>query len=197
MGYRTVVVSGLDLSLTSTGIARITWEPNGHVQCDTTKITSTGSDTATLLERIRRIRHCRKRIVDYVSGSDLVVVEGPVPGSSVAKGKDGHRHDRSGLWHEVLGDLDEAYEMPLAEIAPTARAKYATGNGQAPKDAVLAAAIKRYTDWDITGHDVGDAVVILAMACRWIGRPIDKVPQLHASAMTKVRWPDMPVGLGK
>lgn len=190
MSARIVIVSGIDLSLTSTGIARITWEGGGHVDRTVERIQSTGHEGASLDERRIRLADVRRRVVDVVAASDLVVIEGPSMNSRY-----GHPHDRGGLWWQVVMCLAEDYGTAVAEVSPKTRAKYATGSGSAGKDAVLAATVKRYTDWDITGNDVADAVLLLAMGCRHIGRLVDKLPQLHVSAMAKVRWPELPVGL--
>jgi crossover junction endodeoxyribonuclease RuvC len=102
----------------------------------------------------------------------------------------GSQHDRSGLWWLVLDPVHwDGRARDVVEVPPTCRAKYATGKGNAPKDAVLAAAIRRFPDWDITGNDVADAVILAAMGARHLGHPIDQMPAAHLTAMAAVRWP--------
>lgn len=177
---------GLDLSLTSTGLAFMRWnEGDDALERVTMRLRSTGDANATLYQRAARLHRLAHDIIDATASvsPDLVVVEQPAFSRTT-----GHMHDRSGLWWMVTGQLI-AHDHRTVEVAPTARAKYATGAGNAGKDAVLAAAVKRYPDWDITGNDVADAVILAAMGARHLGHPIDSLPQVHLAAMTKVRWP--------
>lgn len=175
-----MIVAGLDLSLTSTGVAMV--NPEGAHFTD--RIKSKDQAGASLGQRQDRLRGIADNVIATVTGSDLIVIEGPSYAS-----KFGHPHDRSGLWWMVVSRLMHA-GLDVIDVAPSARAKYATGAGNAGKDAVLAAAVKRYPEWDITGNDVADAVILAAMGCRHLGHPIDSLPQIHLTAMTKVRWPE-------
>ena len=179
-----VEVAGVDLSLTSTGIARAVFRGGVMLEPDVRRITSQGKAGASLTERQKRLTRLCAQVVDEVASADLVVIEQPAFSRTM-----GSMHDRSGLWWLVVDTLVKEYGSTIVEVAPTARAKYATGAGNAGKDAVLAAAVKRYPDWDITGNDVADAVILTAMGCRHLGHQIDSLPQIHLSAMTKVRWP--------
>ena len=178
------LVAGLDLSLTSTGVAMASWTESLEFARDTRRIESKGRAGATLRERQGRLHRLTSQVVELVAGADLVVIEQPAFSRTM-----GSMHDRSGLWWLVVDCLIAEYGSRVVEVAPTARAKYATGAGNAGKDAVLAAAVKRYPAWDITGNDVADAVILAAMGCRHLGHPIDSLPQLHLAAMTKVHWP--------
>lgn len=80
--------------------------------------------------------------------------------------------------------------MPLLVVTPAQLKTYATGKGNASKDAVLAAAVKRYPAWDITGNDVADAVVLMAIGSRLLGHPIEaSLPQTHLRALDKLALP--------
>lgn len=188
-----VIVAGVDLSLTSTGIAIASVHQAAGsppvMTPDSDRIRSAGRAGATLEERGRRLDEITDAVVVRICGADLVVIEGP----SLGQARQGGQHDRAGLWHLVVKAL-RISGIPVAEVPPSVRSKYATGAGNAGKDAVLAAAVKRYPDWDITGNDVADAVILAAMGCRHLGHPIDSLPQIHLSAMTKVRWPDTTEG---
>ena len=54
-------------------------------------------------------------------------------------------------------------------MAPQSRAKYATGRGNAPKDQVLAATIKRYPHLDIIDNNAADAVLLASAGLRVLG----------------------------
>jgi crossover junction endodeoxyribonuclease RuvC len=169
-------VVGLDLSLTATGIAT----PDGV--CTRT---SKGKAGASLADRRQRLLNLRLRIDMVLSPYEpaLVVVEGPAFGS-----RDGHAHDRSGLWWGVV-DWLTYNKVPVAEVPPALVKKYATGKGNAGKDEVLAAVVRRYPDVEVTNNNEADALVLRAMGCDWLGEPLATVPQTHRAALDKVAWP--------
>jgi hypothetical protein len=177
-----VNVTGIDLSLTSTGVAS---------SAGLWRIASKGTADADLHTRAVRLGSLAWSIVDTVANNvavlpDLVVIEGPSYGS-----RHGSAHDRSGLWWLVVDRL-RAHDIPVAEVPPPSRAKYATGNGGAGKDRVLAAAIKRYPDADIDGNDVCDAHILRAMGLRHLGEPLEKsLPETHLGALRRVHWPEV------
>jgi hypothetical protein len=96
--------------------------------------------------------------------------------------KFGHPHDRSGLWWLVY-DMLAAKSCTVVSVAPTSRAKYATGKGNAGKDAVLAEVIRKHLDLDIRSNDVADAVILDDIARRLSGQPADTPPATHLKAM--------------
>ncbi|MFC4912555.1 hypothetical protein [Actinomadura gamaensis] len=164
-------VIGLDVSLTSTGIAI------GH---RLTRVTSTGRKADSLAVRCGRLRQLADQIDAQVRDVDLVVIEQPAYSRS-----QGSAHDRSGLWWLVVDRL-HGRGIPVAEVAPTSRARYAAGRGNAGKDEVLAAAIRRYPDVPISGNDEADAYILAAMGLDHLGHPPVVVPQTHRAALDKV-----------
>lgn len=167
-------VIGLDLSLTSTGVAsnlgwvgRIVTKPNPAVST------------------MARLRHIRGEVLDHVRGSDLVVVEGLSLGSQT-----GQHLSRAGMWHLVMEAVDAA-GIPWAEVAPTGVKLYATGRGNAGKDLVLAAVIRRWPAIEVSGNDEADALVLAAMGADHFGVPMAAMPEVHRKALRKVRWPEM------
>ena len=187
-------VAGIDLSLTSTGIARACWDPADMLFAASPilmwpfvrRIQSKGAKDATLTERQARLADISGQVTDEVDGADLVVIEGPSYGSNT-----GSQHDRSGLWWSVVSNLIE-HGQAVIEVSPHQRQQYATGRGNASKDQVLAAAIKRYPLWDITGNDIADAVILTAIGARAVGRALeDSLPQTHLRALDKLRIPTL------
>ena len=177
----TIPVVGLDLSLTSTGVAVV--RPYGNVA--TSRIQTKGAKTATLVERRQRLGRIVAAIDDAVPWGALVVVEGPSFGQARQSGQ----HDRAGLWWLITAMLTDSGRL-VVEAPPACRCKYATGKGNAAKDYVLAAAVKRYPDVDVSGNDIADAVILAAMGRRWLGDPIDNMPAVNLAGMAKVPWPD-------
>jgi Holliday junction resolvasome RuvABC endonuclease subunit len=174
-----ITITGLDLSLTSTGIARL--RP-GHTP-----------EVATLTPGNRtghkRLAWLLAAITYRTAKADLVTIEGPSYGSTT-----GNQHERAGLWWLVAHHLWAA-GIPYVVIAPAQLKRYAAGKGNAAKDQVLAAVIRRYSGVPVSGHDQADALILAAMAADHYGRPIAPVPQANRAALTTVRnWP--PLGTG-
>ncbi|WP_280448428.1 hypothetical protein [Nocardia brasiliensis] len=179
--YRHSTVVGLDLSLTSTGIA--VHGPDIPPWCGT--IESTGKDSDGWGTRYRRLGDLMGRILPPIPDGALVVMEAPAYSRSTGKA-----HDRSGLWW-MLYDILAGTTRTVVPVLPNVRAKYATGKGNASKDQVLAAAVRRYASIDITGNDTADAVVLMAIGCRLLGRPIDDpMPALNLAALTTLSLPE-------
>ncbi len=183
-------IVGLDLSLTSTGIALI---EDRDAIC-VTRIQSRGRKDATLDQRHTRLHNLRLDICLAAHDGvrpDLIVIEGP----SFGQARQGGQHDRAGLWWLVVDWLSQdetagGWGIPVAEVSPASRAKYATGKGNAAKDAVLAAVVRRYPHVEVTGNDQADALILACMGARALGHPLEvSLPVAHLDAMTKVAWP--------
>lgn len=186
-----VRVIGIDLSLTSTGVAiiaddgitvtRVTSKPP-----TTPRHPRTGKPTPpTLHQRRQRLIIIVHEIHQLVCAGNphLVVIEQPAYSKNA-----GSTHDRSGLWWLVVNEISlSGYQV--VEVTPSARAKYATGKGNAGKDDVLAAVVRRYPHVETRGNDEADALVLAAMGARHLGAPIDDLPLTHVVAMSGVRWP--------
>jgi Holliday junction resolvasome RuvABC endonuclease subunit len=180
-------VTGLDLSLTSTGIAHFYGKT-----LDLETIKSSGKRDATWGQRGFRLQIMAHEIIESVDmyGPDLVVIETPSYGSNMAG-----KHDVSGLWWMVTAPLLLDYRC--AFVAPLARAKYGTGNGRSPKDVVEAFVHQTYTELIIReggrfkNDDECDATLLAAMGMRWLGTPVEPhdLYETNLQAMEKVAWP--------
>lgn len=180
-------ILGLDLSLTSTGWARVagprmmagTLKPPGR------------------LRGYERLEWLAENVSGIALGADLVAVEGLAPhmiGSSVLQ--------LAGL-HYVIGlELHRAGHI-VVQVDLHAVKGYATGNGNADKDVVLAAAIKRFPAADLASNDAADALVIAAMAADHYGHPLAEMPAKHRAwlhglvkkgarkGLPVITWPDL------
>ena len=183
-------VAGIDLSMTSTGVAvfanselRTNWlRKLSRVQSKAADWQSgrdaKGKPAATWKDRYVRMENITDRVAMLVPPRALVFMEGPSYGS-----KGAGTWDRAGLWWQVYEALHVAQQCTVVPVSPSQRMLYATGNGRADKDAVLAAVVKRYPELDITGNDVADAVVFAAMAARVAGWAIEST-EPPAKALT-------------
>jgi Holliday junction resolvasome RuvABC endonuclease subunit len=157
-------VLAIDLALGATGLA-------GNVPG---LWTATHKSKATGHERLNEITNV---IYDYASKGqvDLVIIEGPSYGS--AKGQRGH-HERAGLWWHVTWRMWRNH-IPLLVMTPGSVKVYATGNGNADKDDVLVAALKRWPGFGIANNNEADAAVLLAAALDRADAPLCPMPQTH------------------
>jgi crossover junction endodeoxyribonuclease RuvC len=75
-------------------------------------------------------------------------------------------------------------------VPPSSLKVYATGNGNADKDAVLAAVVLRYQGLvTVVNNDIADALIIAAIGARQIGAPLEaSLPATHLRAMGGVTW---------
>ncbi|MFJ9357019.1 hypothetical protein [Streptomyces mirabilis] len=179
-------VVGLDLSLTSTGVA--------------------GTDWAYAYRPGRRRSHER---LDWLlaaialsvkHGADLVVVEG----AAYAQGGQAGHHELAGLWWLVTQYLWRN-RIPYAVVTPHGRTIYATGRAnpaqewprkdraRVAKGMVRSVAVERYgVECEGLGrYDQADATILAAMGLDWLGCPTVPVPDTHRRALEAVRWPDL------
>ncbi|UVT31867.1 RuvC-like resolvase [Gordonia phage Kewpiedoll] len=138
------VILGIDPSLTSTGLARITITPTAvsttapgvdDVAIQTTCVGEPGSKGATVEQRRARIQRARRSILRAAQGVDLAVIETPFYDRKTTQGA---LMDRSWLWGSVVDGLHAA-GIPVVNVAVKQRAKFATDNGNSGKAAVAEA----------------------------------------------------------
>lgn len=202
-------IVGLDLSLTSTGIATVqAWpgrldaesgvpqprRPDVSLRRVISKAPTRrrGDPPPALGVRSHRLRRVAGSIITAATGADLVVVEGPSYDSSGAG-----TWDRAGLWWLIVARLTGA-GLNVVEVPPASVKMYALGKGGGAgigKDEVLAAVIRRYLPVvEVPGNNEADALILAAMGARFTGHPIepDGLPQTHLRAMNAVRWTPTP-----
>lgn len=177
-------ILGIDSSLTSTGVCRVYVEtvalgtiPPWSAQ--TWRVTSTPSVDRSPGGMSLRISRIIEALEPCIAAADLIMLEGQ---SSRLKGSSAQT--LPWLWGRIV-DTVVAHRVHLKIVAPSQRIKYATGKGNSQKDAVLAAAIKRWPTVDIDGNDTADALVLAAVGCRYLGMPIDNLPQSHWEPVMK------------
>lgn len=174
-------INAIDLSLTSTGLATY------HRQQDTDPIvrsityTVKVPNTATIEAREHRIRYMVDNVELYLGTADLIIIEGASHGSV-----GGHAWDRAGAWWQIVRTAI-ACGCPVVQVAPTARAKWATGNGRSDKAAVAAAMTRRLPTISFNNSDEADAAALGYMAAQQLGWLPGTKAELDA--LRSVNWP--------
>ncbi|QWY84749.1 RuvC-like resolvase [Gordonia phage YungMoney] len=187
-------VIGLDLSLTSTGIATTAYDPtDGRHTVELQTITSSPTGK-TLTDREARLTRLRQAIVGSCRGADLVCVEGPSFGSN-----NSGTWDRAGLWWLVVTGLARL-DVPVAEVPPTTVKKFACDKGNGGKADVAAGITRLWPNEYPHGDDQMDALTLASIAlvlsvprvtADTIGMPF-RVLERHRQAIAKVVLPESP-----
>lgn len=162
-------IIGLDLSLTSTGIA-----------------VEEVSALQTKLRGMERLAWLRDRILAAIAVVDdpAVVVEGYSFGS-----RNSQAHSAGELGGVIRLALWED-NIPYVDVPPTCRAKFATGRGNASKSEVVSAVSARTgLVWSGKGaDDCCDAWVLREMGRVYGGGGDYDWPAANRSALEKVDW---------
>lgn len=168
-------IIGLDLSLTATGLAL----PDDSLETIRVKL----PEHALEERRVERLRDLCALIDRRTRDSDMAVLEG-------------YAYSRSGAAHS-LGELGGVVKVCLLQrgvrfVCPgsTVVKKYATGNGGAGKDRVLAAAIKdaiRRQLPEPSGDDEADAYWLRRMALDHYGEEEVNADRRHL--LDAITWP--------
>lgn len=179
-----MIIAGIDLSLTRTGIALV----RSPERVETTTVASKPpkAGTETLRSRYERMETIAADVLEATGDAEVVGIEAPAYGMRHA----GKVHDRSGLWWRIVAALERS-GVPVVEVPPPSRMMYATGKGNAGKDLVLVTTAATYKQAEVTGNDVADAVVIAAMVSRLAGQPIElrQPAQTKLKALAKIQTP--------
>lgn len=172
-------VLGVDQSLTHPGFA--VFEDGELTVCE---VMNTGKLKLTGLERVEAIT-CRS--LELARDADAVALEGP---SMMSRGR--ALTGLFGLFGVMVQDLWRAGHSPWV-VAPSARAKYATGKGNANKEHVLSAILSRFEfDPRIVDDNAADAVALASLVSRKLGHPVEDdfmVPRSALEAIDNIQEP--------
>jgi Holliday junction resolvasome RuvABC endonuclease subunit len=163
-------VVGLDLSYSGTGFA--------HAGGSQKVAPKKGAE----MPSCARLLWFRETIDSLLTGAQIVAIEGYAFGAMHSQA---HKIGELG---GVIRLMMWEKGIPYVDIPPTSHKKYATGAGNAKKDAVLASAIRRL-GYEGSSHDEADALWLRAMALDHYGMPVVVVPSTHKEALVKVEWP--------
>ncbi len=179
-----VNILGLDLSYTSTGLCF----PDGK----TTRIVTPPVRKGPKGDPNPRYEHekceridliCQQvKVVCHAYNVALVVLEGFSFGSKYG------REEAGGLGYSVRRTLTRA-DVEWVTVPPRKLKRYATGKGNADKQAMLAATIRRFGDLCPTNNDEVDAFLLWHMGMDAAGRPVEVLPAAHRQALDGPAWP--------
>jgi crossover junction endodeoxyribonuclease RuvC len=160
-------ILGLDLSLTATGYCL-----NG----ESGRITSREKGWDRVAEIVQEVTR-------LTFGVDVVVVEGPAYGAKDQRGI----WERAGLRGALFLWLYQ-HHLTTVEVTPATLKMYATGRGNAHKDAMIAAAIRRFY-FQGSDNNEADAYLLWCMGREAYGGPVAKVPADRAAHVHRLEWP--------
>lgn len=172
-----MIAVGLDPSLTCTGVAIASGD-----DVITRRVVSPNIGKS-LLARRNRIRRAVAGILAPIPARvDVTVIE--VPHS---RQQFGAQNERIALYWILVDQL--LARGPVVEVAPSQRAKLATGSGKGTKDQVLEVTRAAYPDVQIPDDNVGDAVALMWAGARWAGADTPTYLPGQEEAFTRLAWP--------
>ncbi len=156
-----MIVAGIDLSLTSTGLARIDTD---DFVVTTGLVTSKAPGKKLdqhLPTRFDRQSQIAADIIDFVSGADFVVIE-----SLFVSKQAGSVIDRAGLWWRIVGAL-LMRGVAVAEVTATQAKVFLTGAGGADKGTMVRCAGRLWPTWEPStpksSEDEADALALASV----------------------------------
>lgn len=190
-----MIITGLDLSLASTGLAKLDTEIPGVVELRRLRgplpKQATGAKRP-LSDNLARLDRLTTEILAWCEGVDLVGLEGPSFGSARPGQSRGH-WERGGLWWCIRLELFRR-DVPVAQIPPSNVKIYSTGNGRADKAEVMLHMVRRCPWAQITGEDTADAFTLAAMCAAHEGQPVASFPKTHTRGLMGAAWPERQPG---
>jgi len=163
-------ILALDLSLTKSGVC---------IDSGQTTIISSGSLRGP--ERLSMITNEVRSLVAVVD-ADIIVIEG------YSFGSQGRATFSIGELGGCVRLLFWRMGVPYVEVPPSCLKKWATGKGNANKDAMIAEAVRRFGFPGSDNNEV-DAYLLWAMARHAYGSPVAKTTVAQAGALESVTWP--------
>lgn len=182
-------IAGIDPSLTRTGIAIID-SATKSTTCHSIETKALPKlpkgQRHSLIERRDRLQCILESVFSLAGDAALIVIESPALSRSNAG-----TFERYGLWWLIADTfLQPGLRQPgtpIALVSPTTRCRWATGKGNATKDAVMLA-VDRVWPGVASNNDEADALAFATMGAQWLGWPVPTLAR-HLEALPAVQWP--------
>jgi Holliday junction resolvasome RuvABC endonuclease subunit len=162
----TVKASGLDLSITATGVAHAV----ERAAC-THLVALKGT-------RDSRLVTIKSQVREYVLGSELVLIEGFLQKSFSA--------GTTGMVHGAVRTMLLEEGITYGTLPPSSLKKYATGKGTASKTDMALAAYKR-GDMEFANDNECDGWWLWVAAMDHLGEPVFDLPKVQREALSKIK----------
>lgn len=164
-----MIVTGIDPSLTGTGLARIVSDA-GKVRAVATHTVGSEPCGKSVEARLDRLSVIVSEVAEFILPGSLVLIESPAYTRQA-----GARHERSGLWW-MVARAAKARGCRVLECSPTARQRYAVGRAgsRVSKRDVIAAVTAMFPRVHVANDDEADALVLAALGARLVGFPVDE-----------------------
>jgi Holliday junction resolvasome RuvABC endonuclease subunit len=166
----TVKASGLDLSMTATGVAHSSIEGETLAAC-THLIAVKGT-------RDSRLVTIKNQVREYIRGSELVLIEGFLQKSFSA--------GTTGMVHGAVRTMLLEEGITYGTLPPSSLKKYATGKGTASKTDMALAAYKR-GGVEFTNDNECDGWWLWVATMDHLGQPVFDLPKLQREALIKIK----------
>ena len=163
-------ILALDLSLTRSGVCRNSGK---------TQVVMAGA-----LRGMQRVDTILRELQAIVAAdcAELVAIEG------YSYGSQGRAVFNIGELGGCVRLLLYRLRVPFVDVPPSSLKKWAVGKGNAPKDAMIAEAVRNF-DFPGCDNNEVDAYLLWAMAKHAYGQPVKPTTKVQAEALTKVDWP--------
>ena len=193
---RPLRIVAFDLSLTGTGIAA-THDSLGEPRLACRTVAPRKYPSTTRMDHRRAHETIAAVIVAVQCRPDLILIEEPLLVSGT-----GDIAVRLGELHGAIKHWLWSQKHTYVDVHPSHVKQYATGNGGAKKEAVLAAIRARYGRLVHVGtDDEADALSMLTMAKEAYGQPLVDAdgsrivaPPSASKPIHARKWPDLAVG---
>lgn len=180
-------VMGIDISLTATGIATVTWGEDGPVW-ETSRIMSAGHSGDSIEMRGKRLDDIAGEfpaLMPGIHGRYLAVIERPTFTSG------GSGFDRAYVWWRIARFL-AVNGHHVIDVSNSSGKVYTVGRASGPKvekGEILAQVMRSYPGANIIDDNVADAVGLAAIGANLIGRPVEEVhlPATRSRALKAIR----------
>ncbi|AHJ88305.1 RuvC [Mycobacterium phage Hosp] len=188
-------ILGVDTSLTATGLALIdiaTWPPSnpprqpGEPVSYSAQVVTVGAPKPT---KDKTKQAMARRVRTLLSDIEEVFKEDRPEHVGMEALAYGARGEGAWVLPWIFGEvisLTVEYSVPLTVVATKARAKFATGNGNADKQTVLLAVNKLEPEAEVSNDNEADAMSVGAVVCQKLGLPIWPVTAYRTDVVSKL-----------